>query len=114
MRSRVYSPFQSRFGDIFIRASSHHHQAFASGMPKTVTSQKDSNKNHTSITASIASQSRARRSAVATAKKNRGKPRKKLSHQQATQTRDLLDAEFRDLRVKVSFYPLCCIICIWR
>jgi hypothetical protein len=86
-------------------------------MPKIAASQqKGSNKKHTSITAAIASQSRARRSAVATAKKNRGRPRKKLSHQQATQTRDLLDAEFRDLRVKVSnsFRPQCCIASIWR
>src|ERR1700677_3863545 len=79
-----------------------HHQPFVSGMPKAATSQKGSHKKHTSTTATIASQSRARRSAVATAKKNRGKPRKKLSHQQAAQTRDLLDAEFRDLRIKVS------------
>ena len=83
-------------------------------MPKIATLQKGSNKKHTFTTATSTSQSRARRAAVATAKQNSrqgGKPRKKLSHQQATQTRDLLDAEFRDLHVKVKvkvmvFIPL--------
>ncbi len=80
-------------------------------MPKTATSQKGSNKKHTSTTAAGTRQSRARQAAAAAAvKKNSrqgGKLRKKLSHQQATQTRDLLDAEFRDLRAKASqlFHP---------
>ena len=72
-------------------------------MPKTATSQKGPKK--TSTTAVGTSHSRAQRAAAAAAKKNtrqEGKLRKKLSHRQATETRDLLDAEFRDLRVKVS------------
>ena len=74
-------------------------------MPKVASAQKGSNKKHTSTTAAGTSQFRARRTADATTKKNGrpgGKGRKQLSHQQATQTRDLLDAEFRDLHVKVS------------
>ncbi|KAI9461240.1 hypothetical protein BJY52DRAFT_1415520 [Lactarius psammicola] len=83
---------------------------FVSGMPKAATSQKGSNKKHTSTTAAGTSQSRARQAAASAAKKNShhgSKLRKKLSHQQATQTRDLLDAEFRDLRAKASkcFHP---------
>jgi len=76
-------------------------------MPKTGTSQKGHNKKQTSATAAGTSQSRARvevrRVATAAAKKNNrqgGKLRKKLSRQQATETRDLLDAEFPDLRVE--------------
>lgn len=78
---------------------------FVSGMPKTATSQKGSTKKHKHTSTAVTSmgQSRARNAAAVAAKKNShqgGKPRRKLSHQQAAQTRDLLDAEFRDLRIK--------------
>jgi hypothetical protein len=88
-------------------------------MSKSAT-KKGSNKKHTSIL-SATTQIRARRAAptsiaaaaaVAVKKLSLGSGnagnvkmrKKKLSHQQASQARDMLDAEFRDLRASVCFF----------
>ncbi|KAI9442407.1 hypothetical protein H4582DRAFT_1928213 [Lactarius indigo] len=102
-------------------------QPFGSGRHKTVTatSQKSSNKKHTStILVAGTPQSRARQAAAAAAAKKNSHlgaiPRKKLSHRQVAQTRDQLDTEFRDLRAKAStviviiLTPRPDLLCIWR
>jgi hypothetical protein len=82
-------------------------------MSKTST-KKSPNRKHTSTTSTATVQTHARHAAtaasVADAKKRvslgntgaasklRKKSRKKLSHQQAAEARDTLDAEFRDMR----------------
>ena len=91
-------------------------------MSKTSTKRR-LNRNHIRVTTSTAGTNRTHSrqvAAVAEAKKKaslvgdtagntgadklRKKTRKKLSHQQAAEARDALDAEFRDLRTTVSTY----------
>jgi hypothetical protein len=85
-------------------------------MTKTAT-KKDPNKKHTSIlsarrvaaaSAALVATGAATRQSLISGTAVKGKMRKKLlSRQQANQARHTLDAEFRDLRTRVSFYRIC-------